>query len=214
MRVKTIITKRINLLLLVTMFVIPIQSQNRTIGDSIMIVKNQTIDGHCVRYDTFSLQSVNDSKIINRTWYLDQFYSSLNDSISLLFRYGLEKAYLKFGQNWSIGAYDGCYGFGGLYRISKDKRIVIKTAGSKSIYCKKDTLNIYYQKFWRSFVPLLHESKYKIFGDSLILFHHTGYMLFLDSNVATVEYLKTKKWPEKKDININVDQLLKELIKE
>jgi hypothetical protein len=191
-----------------------INSQNKILSDTLITVSSPRISGFPVRFDTLSLQSSNDNKLINRTWYLDQFYSSLNDSISFLFRYGIEKTYLRFSKNWDINAYDGCYGFGGVYKISNDKRILIKQAASNCIYCKKDTLNYCYQQFWRSFVHILHESRYVVANDSLILYHQTGYVVLLDSSKVSTEYIKNKKIPDNTNNKTNVDELIKKIMQE
>lgn len=189
-------------------------AQNIIIGDSILIVKNQMNRG-CQSYeDTITIEKNNDPEIVNRTWFVDQFNTSLNDSIFYVFSYGIEKAFLKFSDNWDINAHGKCYGFGGAYRISKDHRLLIKSASSLAIYCMQDTLNSFYQSFWRSFVPLLHDSKYQICGDSLVLFFQTGKALLLDSTKVSATHLSLKKWPFGKENRKDFDKAIKNAYKD
>lgn len=171
------------------------RAQNLLVGDSLMILPIDMRSGGAHRVDTIPLQKSNDQDLVNRTWYLDQFYCALNDSISHLFAYGVAKVFLTFSPDWAIDAGDGCYGFGGVYRISKDRRILIQTAGSPSKYCWKDTLNACYQRFWKSFCPLLHESRYTISGDSLLLFFQTGNALLIDTSAEVYNKVDLKRWP-------------------
>lgn len=188
-------------------------TQNVVINDSLMICNTFQFSGNsCISStDTFLLKKSNDSALC-RTWFIDRFFSSLNDSISGIFDFGIDKAYLKFKLNGFINARGTGYGFRGNFRISKEHRILIETAESKAVYCRKDTLNSAYQCFWSSFVPLLHESKYSICGDSLFLFFQTGSAILIDSVKITDSYLKAKKWPSKKDDSQAVDELIKGLM--
>jgi hypothetical protein len=191
----------------------PSFSQDVKTNDSILICPRSPYShSYCFNaIDTFFIKPVIDSSLC-RTWYIDQLFSSLNDSIWCLFGFGIDKAYLKFGLNKSIRARGTGYGFRGSFRISIDNRILIEEAESKAVYYKKDTLNSAYQCFWDSFVPLLHESKYSICGDSLFLFFQTGSALLIDSVKVTDTYLKTKQWPSQKAEAASVDELIKGLM--
>jgi hypothetical protein len=191
---QTIFTNRLLWIALIS-FALTTHAQQQLVGDSLMILSTEMKTGIAHREDTIPLQKYADRNLVNRTWYLDEFYSSLNDSISFLFAYGIAKVFLDFSPDWSIHARDGCYGFVGAYRISKDRRILIQTAGSSAKYCWKATLNACYQRFWRSFCPLLHESRYTICGDSLLLYFQTGKALLIDTAAQAYAKVNQKSWP-------------------
>lgn len=191
----------------------PSFSQDIKPNDSILICpRNPYSRSYCFNtIDTFFIKPFID-RALCKTWYVDQLFSSLNDSIWCLFGFGIDKAYLKFGYNKSVSAHGTGYGFRGSFRISRDNRILIEEAESKAVYYKKVTLNSTYQCFWNSFVPLLHESKYSICGDSLFLYFQTGSAILIDSTKITDKYLQTKKWPSKKDDSASANELIKGLM--
>lgn len=197
---------------LITGLTTPVFSQNVKTNDSTIICNRHPLARSGFGSpDTFLLRKDIDSSLC-KTWFIDKFYSSLNDSISCIFDFGIDKVFLKFGFNGSIYADGTGYGFIGGFRISRNNKILITAAGSNAAYYKKTTLNSAYQSFWRSFIQLLHESKYSICGDSLHLFFQTGSAILIDSAKITDTYLNTKKWPSKNADAADADELIKALM--
>jgi hypothetical protein len=123
--------------------------------------------------------AINDTNPILGTWYISHFYSVSNDSLSMLFTDSIMSYELSFDLKGRISGSDGCYSFEGSYALSESKRILIPSSGSNSKYCVKEEMNQLYQQFSRFIVHYLHESRYEVRSDTLLLKNSLGFVRLL-----------------------------------